>query len=109
MSTVTTGINVLLPVVPALTTPLVKFTVGTVVVPATVNVLDPMLVTLLLNVVQSADDRQPAREPLAVAQVSDDANEPMTEIGFEMERAPEAVRVVVATEPMVEGVPTPVQ
>jgi hypothetical protein len=58
-------------------------------------------VDLLLNVVQSEDDRQPAREPLAVAQVSDDANEPMTEIGCESDRAPEAVRDVVATLPNV--------
>ena len=60
---------------------------------------------LLLNVVQSEVERHPACEPLAVRHVSKDGVVPMTEIGCDNESAPFAVRVVVATEPSLAGVP----
>ena len=54
--------------------------------------------TFPLKVFQSVDERQPAVEPLATAQVRAEALDPMTEIGWESDRAPEAVSEVVATD-----------
>ena len=53
---------------------------------------------LLLKVFQSVEERQPAVVPFAVAQVRAEAEDPMTAIGCESERAPEAVKVVVPTD-----------
>ena len=59
---------------------------------------------MLLNVVQSAVDRQPATDPDATAQEMTEATEPITDMGFEKEIGAVPVRVVVATLPNSSGV-----
>ena len=65
----------------------------------------PAVVVAELNLFQSLIDKQPKVEVLAVAQVKMLGVVPMTEIGLESERAPLAVKVVVATEPSFAGEP----
>ena len=60
-----------------------------------------VLEILLLNIAQSVEAKHPVTEPVAVAHVIAEAEPPMTEIGLDSERAPEAVKLVVATLEMV--------
>lgn len=57
----------------------------------------PAVVVAELNFEKSEADIHPDVPELAVAHVSTDAREPITDIGCERDSAPDAVRVVVAT------------